>query len=384
MTPRSDAAADRVLVLTPTGRDGPMVSERLEAAGYACEVCPDVASLLAGLAGASVAVVAQEALDKAGADALLAALDAQEPWSDVPILLLTFAPTRRAPHAHAAVALFERANVMLLQRPLRPQLLVGAVRSAVRARRRQHQMRDLHRALERAVQLSEMFVSILGHDLRTPLTAIKLSAQLIHRLAPDEQVRRPAGRLLSATDRMTRMIDQLLDFARVRQGRGIRLQAVATDVGEVTRQVLQELVDANPEARIEPSYAGNLAGTFDPDRLAQVVSNLAGNAVRHGTPGKPVTVESDGTEGGVVRLRVSNHGAIPSEAISALFEPFKHPAQTRSAEEGLGLGLYIAREIVRAHGGDIGVRVTQAGVTIFEASIPREARPVESAVLSPA
>lgn len=385
MGPRSDAAAaERVLILTPTGRDGPMVRERLEAAGYSCEVCPDVERLVAGLPGAAVAIVAQEALNQAGADALLAALDAQEPWSDLPILLLTFALTKRAPHAHAAVALFERANVMLLQRPLRTQLLVSAVRSAVRARRRQHQMRELHRALERAVQLGDLFVGILGHDLRTPLTAIKMAAQLIYRTAQDERVLRPAERLLGATDRMTRMIDQLLDFARVRQGRGVRLQAVGVDIGEVTHQVLQELIDAHPEAKIETSSAGDLTGKWDPDRLAQVVSNLVGNALQHGTPGTPVKVEWDGTQRGSVQLRISNHGVIPPEALPTLFEPFKPRGSARRALDGLGLGLFIAREIVRAHGGDLTVRANGADLTVCEVSVPREARPVETAVLSPA
>lgn len=346
MSPPSDAPADRVLVLTPIGRDGEMVCQRLHAEGYACEICPDVESLLAGLAEASVAVVAQEALNQAGGEALLAALDAQEPWSDVPILLLTFALSKRAPHAHAVVALFEHANVMLLQRPLQIRLFLSAIQSAVRARRRQYEMRDLHRELARAVQLGDMFVSILGHDLRTPLSAIKMSAETIVRGSQDPRALRPAGRIMASADRIARMIEQLLDFARARQHGGMVLELKPANLAEIARQIVQELEDSNPSTTIQFIELGDLSGTWDADRLARVVSNLAGNAVKHGTQGKSITVELDGTDRAIVRLRVSNAGAIAAASIPTLFDPFKRTAPAKTGEKGLGLGLFIAREIV--------------------------------------
>lgn len=358
-----------------------MARWRLQAAGLACEVCATVEEVLANLSNAGVAVIAQEALNQAGAEALLAALDAQEPWSDVPILLLTFALTKRAPHAHVAIALLGRANVVLLQRPLRVRLFVSAVRSAVRARLRQYQMRDLHRELARAVQLEDMFVGILGHDLRTPLGAIRISAELIARSSYDARASKPAGRILSSANRMTRMIEQLLDFARVRQGRGGRLQVSSANLGDVARQVLQELGGANPQTRLEVSFSGDLAGRWDPDRLGQIVSNLVGNAIQHGTAGHPITVELDGSQATIVRLCVSNLGSIPTEAMPTLFEPFKRPAPSRAAGRGLGLGLFIAREMVRAHGGDLAARVADETTTL-EVTLPREAKPVETEALT--
>lgn len=373
----------RVLILTPTGRDAEMVTARLQAAGLDCQVCSNLEAVLANLPGAGAVVIAQEALNEEGAEALVAALEAQEPWSDIPVILLTFALTKRIPHAPRVIALFERANVMLLQRPLRAPLFLSAVRSAVRARRRQYEMRDLHRELARAVHLGDMFVSILGHDLRTPLGAIKLSAEMIVRASDDARALRPAGRILASADRMTRMIEQLLDFARIRQGRGIRLQPVRTDLADISRQVLQELGDANPQARIELSVVGDVTGIWDPDRLAQVVSNLAGNAVQHGTPGSPITVALDGTEGSSVQLRVTNQGAIPAETIPTLFEPFKRRERSDVAEKGLGLGLFIAQGIAGAHGGKITARTTDTE-TQLEVTLPREAPPMEKAVLTPA
>jgi two-component system, sensor histidine kinase and response regulator len=375
VSPASDSPLDRVLVLTPTGRDAEMVRERLEAAGYACEVCPDVERLLASLASASVALIAKEALNQAGAEALLAALDAQEPWSDVPILLLTYPLTKKVPHWHTVVALFERANVTLLQRPLQIRLLLSAIHSAVRARQRQYQMRELHRELARAVQLAEMFISILGHDLRNPLGAIKLAAELILRGSQDARAIRPAGRILSSADRIQRMIDQLLDFARARHG-GLILELKATNLAELARQIVKELEDSNPSVSFELVETGDVSGIWDPDRLARVLSNLAGNAAKHGTPGKSITVELDGTDGAVVRLCVSNAGAIPSEYIPRLFEPFKRTAPAKTTgERGLGLGLFIAREIVLAHGGEIAVHTPQGETTVFEVTLPRHTHP---------
>jgi signal transduction histidine kinase len=326
-------------------------------------------------------VVAQEGLPPHGAEALLAVLDAQEPWSDVPVLILTGAVPKRAPHAHPAVALLERANVILLQRPLRLQLFLGVVRSAVRARRRQYQMRDLYRELSRAVQLSDMFIAILGHDLRSPLGAIRMAAEIIVRGSKDPHALRPAGRIMTSADRMKRMIEQLLDFARVRQGRGIALQLTRANIAEICRPVLQELEDANPDATIELVQTGDMSGVWDPDRVAQVVSNLAGNAVRHGVIGKPITVQLDGANAAVVRLRIENYGVIPAEAIPTLFEAFTRAAPSSQQRAGLGLGLFIAREIVRAHGGEVTVQ-TSDELTAFEVVLPREARPVETSVIT--
>lgn len=381
MTPPTEFSSERVLVLAPSGRDAAMVEERLVVAGFACEVCEDMDALLSALkSDVGAALIACEVLRSGDAEALLAALDAQEPWSDLPILLLTPAASQRLPEV--SDRLLEGANVTLLQRPIRLQHLLSAVRAAVRARRRQYEMRDLYREVSRVVQLGDMFVSILGHDLRTPLSAIRMGAELILKTAHDARCLRPAGRILSSTDRMTRMIEQLLDFAQVRQGRGIRLQPAPCDLDAIARQVLQELGDANPQAEIEASNCGRMDGQWDPDRLGQVVSNLVGNAVQHGTLGSPIKVELDGTLPDFVRFSVANGGQIPVEALPTLFDPFKRANAIHATHRGLGLGLYIAREIVRAHGGDLAVRTEESG-TIFETTLPRKARPTETDVLTP-
>jgi signal transduction histidine kinase len=358
-----------------------MVCDKLRSARLDCELCADVDSLLSSLAGAGAAVIAAEALNQTGADALLGALDAQEPWSDIPILLLTTPPSKRLPHSDAAVVLLERANVTLLERPLRIHLFLSAVRSAVRARQRQYQTRELLRDLKRAVWLGEMFSSILAHDLRTPLGAIKMLAEVIVRTSRDPHALRRAGHILSSADRMARMIAQLLDFARVRQGRGIALKLEAANIQQISRPIVQELEASNPEAAIEITPMGDLSGKWDHDRLAQVMSNLGENAVRHGRNGAPISIELDGTDRTSVRLRFRNFGRIAAEALPTLFEPFKQAAPATTAPKGLGLGLFIALEIVRAHGGDIAVDVGDE-LTTFEVTLPREAHAVETATLA--
>jgi signal transduction histidine kinase len=368
-----------VLVLTPTGRDGELVCERLRAAGIECVVCADFEQLAASIAEQTgTLVIAQEALTEQHAQRLLAILDAQEPWSDLPVLLLTHPASKKRGHEYADLGLFGKANVTLVQRPLPLRLFSSSVRSALRARERQYRMRDLYLDLERTVQLSAMFVSILGHDLRTPLSAIRMSAETILRGSRETSALRPAGRILRSSDRMTRMIEQLLDLARVRQGGGIALTPRQVNLAELSQQVAQEIEDAYPEISIRLHEAGDLAGIWDPDRLAQVLTNLLSNAAQHGDSDEPIAISLDGAEPAAVRVRISNKGAVPADALPTLFEAFRRAAASsaRTSERaGLGLGLFIAREIARAHGGDITASVDPSHTT-FEVTLPREARAV--------
>jgi signal transduction histidine kinase len=234
-------------------------------------------------------------------------------------------------------------------------------------------MRDLHQELERAVQLSEMFVSILGHDLRTPLAAMLMTTDGLLRRGLDQPLRNALQRVYSTGDRMARMIEQLLDFARSRGHGGLLVQPQHANLEEIVRPVVEEIEVASPLARIELTTKGDLSGTWDVDQLGRVVSNLAGNAVKHGTQGEPVSLELEGTHAASVRLRVTNSGAIPPDMIPTLFEPFKRTAPARTGEKGLGLGLFIGREIVQAHGGTIDVHTGGDDRTVFEVSLPRHA-----------
>ncbi|HXU63818.1 MAG TPA: HAMP domain-containing sensor histidine kinase, partial [Polyangia bacterium] len=232
--------------------------------------------------------------------------------------------------------------------------------------------------LQGTVRFNEMFTGILGHDLRNPLAAIITSARLAMSRDSSDRLRKPLARILNSGDRMTRMIDQLLDFTRVRLGSGIPVAPVDVDLAALIRQVMDELEGANPGCPLRLACAGDSRGQWDPDRLSQVFSNLVANAVHHGVAEHGVDVTLDGGAGDVVRVEIKNRGLIPPRRMQTLFEPMAGASRT-SASRGLGLGLFITRELVRAHGGSIQVRsergtdgaADDSGFTAFTIVLPR-------------
>lgn len=240
------------------------------------------------------------------------------------------------------------------------------------ARQRRQIARELHERSE-TLRFNELFVGMLAHDLRTPLGAILNSAVLIQRAAPDGPVRDSAARMISSGRRMAHMIDDMLDLTRARLSGGIQLDRSRIDFGEVVRQAVTEQQAAMPQRRIETMLTGDLAGQWDGQRLARVAGNLIGNAVTHGEPDSPVQVALDGTAADTVELSVANAGVIADTVKARLFDPFHGggtPAQGR--RDGLGLGLYIVDQIVRAHAGRIEVD-SAAGRTVFRVHLPRQA-----------
>jgi PAS domain S-box-containing protein len=225
--------------------------------------------------------------------------------------------------------------------------------------------------LERTVRLNEMLASILIHDLRNPLGAIMAGAQLIQRYSLDDKARTSIKRVLSSGERMAQMIDQLLDFTRARVRGGIPLSLSAVDLRHVASQVVEELRVAHPARELCVETHGDLNGAYDAERLAQVFSNLLGNALEHGDASAPVVFTLDGTAAHELSFSVQNGGAVPPELLPILFDPFLRAEHRRSGTRGLGLGLFISRELVRAHGGDVRVSSDAGQGTRFTASLPR-------------
>jgi PAS domain S-box-containing protein len=237
-------------------------------------------------------------------------------------------------------------------------------------KRLEDDLRRQNEDLARTVRFSEMFVGILGHDLRNPLSAITTAASLIARRSETEKMSLPATRILSSAGRMARMIDQLLDFTRIRLGSGLPLSRCAIDLAEVCRMAIDEM-DGQASA-VELRSDGDTVGSWDGDRLMQLVSNLVGNAVAHGARAAPVEIVLAGSDPAFVTLEVKNAGAIPAAVLPIIFEPFRSAKDRKEHHSsGLGLGLYISQQIVLAHSGSIEVCSVEEQGTCFTVRLPR-------------
>ncbi|HKS11472.1 MAG TPA: HAMP domain-containing sensor histidine kinase [Pseudomonas sp.] len=228
----------------------------------------------------------------------------------------------------------------------------------------------------RAVETTRKTVlGVLGHDLRSPLGAVMMGADLLRRTPVlGERERDIAVQISTSVRRANQMVNDLLDLARCNLGSGIPVNRQATELNAICRSVVDELRAGHPMAQIVFNDTQPVAGRFDPLRMAQVFSNLIGNAVRHGDLHRPIHVSLRGSEG-LACFDVRNFGhPIPASAIPLLFDPqgrFSRYSDNRAGGVGgLGLGLFIAAEIVSGHGGKIAVESTQEHGTRFQVTLP--------------
>jgi signal transduction histidine kinase len=217
------------------------------------------------------------------------------------------------------------------------------------------------------------FLPALGHALRNSLSAISTAACLLSRRAGETaSLVKPVGRIVASTERMERVISQALDAASIRSGRALRLEREDVDLSEVSRQVME---DVGPACAVAPQLhlKGDTRGTWDRDRLSRAISTLVLNGCSHGLKGAPVQILIDGSGSAVVRFEVRNQGVIPPDELAVLFEPRLHSegADKRPGSSGLGLGLFILREVVHAHGGTIEVTSEDGPGTRFSVELPR-------------
>jgi signal transduction histidine kinase len=228
-------------------------------------------------------------------------------------------------------------------------------------------------------QSRDMFMAILSHDLRNPLNAITMSAQLLPHLSePSADMTNVVTQIATSSGVMARMISDLLDYTRTRLGAGMPVLPVPIDLDEICAALVKEFRSGHPDREICYVADGDLRGDWDPDRLRQAISNLLGNAIQHGADA-PVNVaaradDSNGTD--MVTVAVHNGGTpIPMGELPRIFDPLvrgtsaEHPRRHRPGS--IGLGLYIAREIAESHGGSISVTSTADAGTRFTLRLPR-------------
>lgn len=226
--------------------------------------------------------------------------------------------------------------------------------------------------LEESLRLNEMFVAVLGHDLRTPLSVVQNGAEIISRFSTSDPSRleKTAQTMLSSTKRMNDMVNQLLDVARTRSN-SFTLNLGRYDYAEVVSQIVQEFSSAERPEIMMLTTEGDTSGEFDKTRMFQVFSNLIGNAYQHGTPGETIELSVDGSSASQVGIEVVSQGTIPSTILENIFDPFRTMStQQPRNPAGLGLGLYIVKQFVTAHGGSVTVH-SKDGRTKFRVVVPR-------------
>jgi signal transduction histidine kinase/CheY-like chemotaxis protein len=369
---KSDSPDDRVLLLAPTGRDASLIDKVLGEAGVGTEACAGIEDFCRKLQdGAGAAFITEEALTPFALDCLVEALHKQPPWSDLPLVVLTSGGGSVPANLGVLRALGEAGNVTLIERPTRIITLVSALQAALRARRRQYEVRghlleqkraqeeraELLKEAEAANRTKDEFLATMSHELRTPMTAILGWAHLLRtsRFSEDD-----LARALETVERnaraQTKLIDDLLDISRIITGK-LRLDVRSVDLAAV----IEAAVDATrptAEAKairlqtvIDPQ-AGPVSG--DTDRLQQVVWNLLTNAIKFTPKGGRVQVRLERINSHV-EITVSDTGrGISEEFLPHVFDRFRQAdGTTTRTHGGLGLGLSIVRQLVELHGGAV-------------------------------
>jgi signal transduction histidine kinase/CheY-like chemotaxis protein len=343
--------------------DAALTTQLLKAAGIEARFLADAADLIAAVGDPELGgiILDDDMLRGVERAPLIAALAGQPPWSDVPFIVVR--PARRGGAAwwHG----LDRANVTVLERPLKRSTMDAAVRAAARARARQHEVRDLLRRLQDENRLKDQFIAMLGHELRNPLSVIASAAQMLGLNTAKtgryrELIQRQVGHL-------TRIVDDLLDISRMMHGK-LSIERKPVDVCDVVRRCVEECGPAiarrgqrlRTELPDRPLYVSG-----DTVRLEQVLSNLVTNATRYTPENGEIAVVAEHRRqpgrGGTAIVRVRDNGiGIPAALMPHLFELFVQGDQTLARTHGgLGMGLALVKNIVELHGGT--VTVSSAG-----------------------
>ena len=303
--------------------------------------------------------------------------------------------TRTAAMTHGALrylAGFDLRQLAAEFRALRASVLRLWLRSGAHDETAVYQMTRFNEAIDQALAESianysdevarsrDTFLAILGHDLRSPLSAIANSSLFLGApgLLPGGAPLEAARRINRSAAKMSAMIKDLLEYTRTRLGRAIPIAPEAGSMEQICRVAFDEIRAVHPERIFRLETSGELEGRFDSARLQQVLSNLLNNAVQHGAKNLPITLSARG-EADKVTVQVKNYGrAIPADQLQVIFNPLVqiHPSPPAKNDDGsqatsLGLGLYIAHEIVAMHGGTMVAESSEADGTVFSARLPR-------------
>lgn len=355
----------RVLVLAPTPRDASLCREILGGAGLPASMCEDVPEICRQIRrGAAAAVLTEESLAPAAIMHLLDVLSGQPAWSDLPILVLT----QEGAASETALRVLETlGNVTLLERPVRVPTLVSAVRTALRARARQYQLRELLQEADRTAERlreeakrKDEFLAMLAHELRNPLAPIRNGVAILNLDASaGEQSREVLSMMERQVGQMVRLVDDLLDVSRILRGK-IPLQREVLHLPALIKQAAetaQPLIEAQQHELTLSFASGPLHVKGDAVRLAQVFANLLNNAAKYTDAGGRIAVRVERTDEQTISTTVSDNGVgISAEMVPRVFDLFSQAERSLDRSlGGLGLGLTLVRRLVEMHGGSVDV-----------------------------
>lgn len=242
----------------------------------------------------------------------------------------------------------------------------------------EEQLKQALEAAEDRALFAEQLIGIVSHDLRTPLQAIRLGTQLLARAPLDEAQLKTVNNVLRSSRRAQRLVEDLLDFTVARVGRGLSVTPQPLDLPQVVADSVDELRAAYPQQQLELRHSGSTAATADAARIAQLIGNLVANATTYGATGRPITITSRGRGDGGLEISVHNEGEpIDAALLPHLFEAMVR-GEVRATDRSVGLGLFIVREIARAHGGSVAVVSAAGHGTTFTFQAPAALGPVNA------
>ena len=381
----ADRTQERVLLLLPPGSsteesDRHVIHLALADAGFPLLVCADFDALATAVPdGAGAVLIAEQALSPDALPRLREILSGQPPWSDLPLLVLD-----SGPKGLGASLAAELSCITLIDSPVRAPSLISAVNTALRARRRQYELRDLLLEAARGRRQRDEFLAMLGHELRNPLGAISAAVQVLNRVgSPSRDAAEMREMIERQAAHLTRLVDDLLDVSRVHSGR-ITLQREHADLNAIARECLRAcegLVAAQRHAITFTPAPGAVMVDVDPVRMEQVVNNLLTNAIKYTPAGGEISLSvsreaghgsSDASaEQAVVRVRDSGIGIEP-DMLEQVFEMFTQADRPLDrAQGGVGLGLTLVRRLVEMHGGTVTAASDGSGEgSTFEVRLP--------------
>ena len=378
MTLEAPTFEDRILVVAPRGRDKTLLGSALERAKFEAALLPGMEDLSGELArGAGVLLLEEEALDR-GASRGLESLKSQPPWSSLPIIILTSQNRLEKETQHLMHTLGPDLNVVLLERPIRTLTLLQTVRSALRARRRQYEVRDFQdnlanrvaertRLLEEALDEMNAFSYSIAHDLRAPLRAIHRFGEILESdygtgRALDEGGLGYVHEILAGATRMDALIQNLLRYSRLSRAE-VKLTAIelGTFMPSVLREMEPEILERKARITVEVPSGAVLA---DRVLLAQALTNLISNAIKFVPPGREPVIRVRAEDRGMrTRIWVEDNGiGIDPRYHARIFKVFE---RLDSSFPGTGIGLAIVRRVVDRQGGSSGVESELGGGSRF-------------------